>query len=427
MTAGVLDRAGERGVIDARPPARVIALAVALLPLLRPGLEDGNLSAVDGFILVAIVLSMLWLGLTEVRVRFPMFAGALLYMIAGALSAGVSPYPMVGLVSVLQDLVLITWALSIANACRTVGALRVVVSAWAWTSIAWAGVLVVAVFTGMSGLAGQEIEHGRAALTFVSPNQAGNYFAISLLVVLASPAPRNRILRIAGLVLISLALVFAASNASLGGVAAALVIVWILRVARRRGTVQALFSVSVAAVTAMVVVLVVVRSGVLDAAHESNNLFIRNTIGRSERSAGDRLLRFDQLERLYARGGVIGYGAAATKSVLESQRVWNAKSAHNDYIATMVERGVVGAFGLALIWGALVAMAAAIASRPLAPAFRSAVPGPEYLVGALVVIALAGVSHEVLHFRHVWALFGLVAAASLWGRDRSGALARGTV
>ena len=398
----------------------MIAIAVALLPLLRPGLEDGNLSAVDAFILLAIVVSMLWLGSSEVRVRFPMFAGALLYMIAGALSAGVSPYPMLGLVSVLQDLVLLTWALAIANACRTAGALRVVVSTWAWTSIAWAGVLVVAAFTGLSGLAGQDVENGRAALTFVSPNQAGNYFAISLLVVLASSAPRTRVLRLAGLVLIGLALLLAASNASLGGLVAALVLAWILKVARRRGAVQAVLAVSIAAVLMMTLALIVVRFGVLDAAHESSNVFIRNTIGRSERSAEDRLLRFDQLEQLYARGGVIGYGAAATKSVLETQGVSNAKSAHNDYIATVVERGVIGALGLALIVGALVALSAAIAARPLAPAFRSVVREPEYLVGALIVVALAGVSHEVLHFRHVWALFGLVAAVSLWARSQPG-------
>ena len=28
----------------------------------------------------------------------------------------------------------------------------------------------------------------------------------------------------------------------------------------------------------------------------------------------------------------------------------------------------------------------------------------------------SGVFYEVLHFRHAWALFGLIAAVDLWGR-----------
>jgi len=37
----------------------------------------------------------------------------------------------------------------------------------------------------------------------------------------------------------------------------------------------------------------------------------------------------------------------------------------------------------------------------------------EALVAALVAVACTGMFYEVLHFRHVWALFGLVAALAL--------------
>ena len=29
---------------------------------------------------------------------------------------------------------------------------------------------------------------------------------------------------------------------------------------------------------------------------------------------------------------------------------------------------------------------------------------------------MSGLFYEVLHFRHVWALFGLIAAVEIWGR-----------
>jgi hypothetical protein len=46
------------------------------------------------------------------------------------------------------------------------------------------------------------------------------------------------------------------------------------------------------------------------------------------------------------------------------------------------------------------------------------VPRPELLVAALAAIAVSAMFYEVLHFRHVWALLGLVAALELSGRRR---------
>jgi hypothetical protein len=66
------------------------------------------------------------------------------------------------------------------------------------------------------------------------------------------------------------------------------------------------------------------------------------------------------------------------------------------------------------------------AIRPLAPGFETAVSAPQFLAGALLVLAISSLTHEILHFRNVWVLLGLVAAISLWGRPE-GARVRANV
>jgi hypothetical protein len=44
---------------------------------------------------------------------------------------------------------------------------------------------------------------------------------------------------------------------------------------------------------------------------------------------------------------------------------------------------------------------------------KRAVPRIAPLVAALVAVACTGMFYEVLHFRQVWALFGIVAAIAL--------------
>jgi hypothetical protein len=55
----------------------------------------------------------------------------------------------------------------------------------------------------------------------------------------------------------------------------------------------------------------------------------------------------------------------------------------------------------------------------MAPEYRDVVPRPELLAAAAVAVAISAMFYEVLHFRHVWALFGLIAALELTGQRRS--------
>jgi hypothetical protein len=396
--------------------AAAVGASMALMPLLRPGLA-GSITFSDVTIGVAVMAAFLWLGASAHVVRFPLVLSVGIMIGAGALAGMVGNHPVIAAHAIVQDLVLLAWFLTIANVCRTPDQLAVVVGAWVWSSTAWAGLLVLAASSGMSGLAGQDSAGGRAALTFLNANQAGAYFGISLLVALAAGIPRRRGVKVLTVVLLATALTLTYSNAALGGTLVGLLVSGILHVRSERGVVQALALSLIAAVVLAGAATAFLRFDIGTSANQSDLPISRNTLGRSQRSAEDRLLRFDALRDLYLDGGVIGHGPATTKQTLADQGRPVPKSAHNDLFATLVERGVIGVVGLALFIGSLMRMTASFAARPLAPGFASVIPAPRYLAGAVVLVAVATLSHEVLHFRHVWALFGLVAAVYLWARD----------
>jgi O-antigen ligase len=93
------------------------------------------------------------------------------------------------------------------------------------------------------------------------------------------------------------------------------------------------------------------------------------------------------------------------------------KEAHDDYLATLVERGALGVIGLMLLIGSICVRAISIDPRRLSADFRRVVPSTAPLIGALVAMALAAFTHEVLHYRHLWALLGILAAIHLFGRE----------
>jgi len=114
-----------------------------------------------------------------------------------------------------------------------------------------------------------------------------------------------------------------------------------------------------------------------------------------------------------------------TRTSLKSVQAPYANEAHNDFLAVLLERGVLGIVGLLLLGAGLAIRVARISGRGLSPGYASVVPAPGALAGAIVALGLSSFSHEVLHFRHVWVLFGIVAALYLWGGPRERSPVRG--
>src|SRR5258708_30538487 len=93
--------------------------------------------------------------------------------------------------------------------------------------------------------------------------------------------------------------------------------------------------------------------------------------------------------------------------------------AHDDYGASLVERGLLGSVALVFLLVIVGARCRRISSRGLRPRYASIFPRPELLGTAVIGMFISAMFYQVLHFRHVWALFGVVAAVDLWGRRAS--------
>jgi O-antigen ligase len=401
--------------------ALALGASIWLLPVLRPGM--GPVRPADLAIVGSTAVVIFWLGWSRVPIRLPFVASMTLFGIAGLVAASLSGHPTVGVIAVVQDLVLLAWCLAIANVCRTPETLATVVRAWAWSATVAASVVIVGGVTGISALSGQAIEGGRASLAFDNPNQAGAYFACAFFVILSAGAtilPRRRKVVMAAIVFTGV--LFAASNAAIGGILLGLVVAGVLSIARRRGIASAVAVASIATLVVAAAAVAFVRFDVADAAGESDIRLLRNTLGRGSESAGDRVGRWESLGEAYLRYPVTGYGAAATKAVLDEGPFNDAKGAHNDYAAALAERGLLGSIALLVLMASITMRMASIAVRPLTRGFAAVIGAPHLLAGALVVLAISSLTHEILHFRNVWVLLGLVAAVSLWGRDEAAPL-----
>jgi hypothetical protein len=95
------------------------------------------------------------------------------------------------------------------------------------------------------------------------------------------------------------------------------------------------------------------------------------------------------------------------------------KEAHDDYVAALIERGVLGFLGIILLVVILARRTLFSATGNLTEGFAKVVIRPNALAGAVAGTLVAGTVYELLHVRHVWTLFGLVTALAIWGTKRT--------
>jgi hypothetical protein len=398
-----------------RPQSRLatasVAVAVAALPLLRP-VGTANSAPVDIAIVLAIFVTLLSVIASRAVVRLPYIVPVGLLIGAGAVGALLHEQTADAVIALGQDLLLFLFAVAIVNACRSAREIGAVLRTWALASTVWAGVLVVAVAIGDDGLAGITARTGsRAALTFGDANLAASYFVLSVLVVAAARTPRRRVLRMGAYALLVVAILL---TGSLGGMLALGLAVGLLVVRaliRRLGGMAALAVVVL--LTPVVAFAAISAYDALTAAAQDPSSALHDSLGRvtSSSEGHDRILAEDL--HLLGSASLWGEGPTSTKDALARDQVIYVKEAHNDYLATALERGALGIVGLVVLVGSLAVRSRSALARAHEPDLARAVPDVYPLVAALAAVACTGVFYEVLHFRHVWALFGIIAAIAL--------------
>jgi O-antigen/teichoic acid export membrane protein len=298
--------------------------------------------------------------------------------------------------------------------------LRSISRAWAISATCWAALMIFGVFGHVSALSGQDLRNGvRAAFTLGDPNLAANYFICSLLVLRSTQFPRRRAIRWACCALIITAIVLTGSNGGALVLIVTTVIGAIFRMARRRGAAPAIIT---ASVLALAVILIVPRVPVqsIVARAQASSQFLNDSIGRQAESSGSRSMILSQTEQLYLTfDNPLGIGPGGTKSAFQAHQFSYVKMAHDDYAASLVERGVLGALALVCLFVIVLARCRRIATRSLRPSYASIFPRAELLGAAVIGMFISAMFYQVLHFRQLWALLGLVAAVDLWGRRDS--------
>jgi O-antigen ligase len=417
----------ERDGPASRPerPAFLVGLilvgSIASLPMLVPfGLPPGpgNTGLPDVALIVVTVTALLWAATHRHPVRWPFLIPTLLTIIAGGIAAIVND---VGQLTLVKDLFVLLWGVSVANLARDAGLLRLAIRSWVWIGTCYALIMILGFVIGNDALSGKQVDGERAMFTFGDANYASNWFICVFFIARAARYPRKAWQRwtVCGVLLV--AEVLTGSN---GGALA-------LGIAILAGYVFRLFREGKAHHAIAVITLAVFLGGggaaaltqidvqpLLDRASAASPI-LRDSIGRTTgESTESRSTVFGTTIRMMEeQHHPWGIGPGHTEAAMLKNQETYVREAHNDYIAAVLERGFVGGIALIVLIFVVLLKCLRIARRDaLSPEYAREVPRPE-LFGALVLVFLvSGLFYETLHYRHGWAVFGLIAALDLFGR-----------
>jgi hypothetical protein len=398
--------------------AAIVVLNAVGLPVLIP---RGPLNTVPAdlpaVLLIMVGSAVLWQ--TRTPIRIPLGLSYTLVVVGGLLGMAQSVAPGQAAIALAIDLYIFAWFIVLVNCFLLDGEplLRLAMKAWVVAAVA-VGVLGVCSLVlgskGMPSIAGYLVvdRFDRFYGTFRDPNMAGAYLVVSIFVLWASPWPSKRGAKVALTVPLLLAAYATESNTALFALAGGTVVSFLVGFVRSR---SAPFSASVR-ILAVAIVLVALAPALflespVDTARSvgSTELF-HGSLGRFDSSLSARVGRIQESLRLFGPQLLLGIGPSTTNETLLARDAPILGEMHDDYVAALVERGIIGAIGVVLLFVVVVVTALEIPDpRELRDGGWSVSP----VAGAVTAVMIAGLSLETLHFRHVWFVFALVFALAL--------------
>ncbi|MBW8483996.1 O-antigen ligase family protein [Actinomadura parmotrematis] len=411
--------------------ALALVFGIASLPMLMPagiGPGPGNTGLPDVALVAVTFVTLLWAATRRQAVHWPFLVPTLLTIIAGGIAAIVND---AGALTLVKDLFVLLWAVSIANLGRDPGLLRVALRAWVYIGTFYAAAMIAGFVLGIEDLSGKQLDGDRAQFTFGDANYASNWFICVLFVARAARVPSRTGARWAVCGVLLAAEILTGSNGGALALGVAVVLGYLFRLFREGKAHHAIAAGTLAALVggAGVAALTVVNvQPVLDQASAMSPI-LRDSIGRTtgESTESRSSVLNSTIKMLKEQEHPWGIGPGQTETAMRAGQESYVREAHNDYIAAVLERGFLGGIALIVLLFTLLLKCVRIARRDaLTPEYAALVPRPE-LFGALVAVFLvSGLFYETLHYRHGWALFGLIAALDLFGRRESPAQTRET-
>ncbi|MFG2085734.1 O-antigen ligase family protein [Spirillospora sp. NPDC048824] len=411
-----------------RPEAVALVAGIASLPMLMPaGLAPGpgNTALPDVVLVLFAITTFLWAGTRKLPVRWPYLLPTLLTVLAGGIAALANDD--VGALTLVKDLFVLLWAVCVANLGRDPSLLRVALRAFVWIGTVYALVMMTGFAIGNDAVSGKQVDGERLMFTFGDANYAANWFICVFFIARATRFPEGRWRRRAVCGILIAAELLTGSNGGLLALCCALLLGYVFRLFRE-GKAHHAVAVGAAAVFfgggAVAAVTQIDVQPALDRASEMSPI-IRDSIGRTtgESTESRGAVFTTTWHMIEAQDHPWGIGAAQTERQMLVRQETYVREAHNDYIASILERGFIGGVALILIVSVLVLRSVRIARRDaLKPEYARLVPHPELFGALLAVFLICALFYEVLHYRHGFAFFGLIAALDLFGRRTGTAL-----
>lgn len=409
-----------------------LATMIALLPLLVPR-GPANTSPTDLFAAAFLLLGLLALAQRGRRLRVPAPGAIALILVGSIVALALSTHPRIGLKTLLADTYLLLLFIMIANHLSGDQAerlLRLLLIVWTVAALVWATVLLA----GYLDLLPQGVEHllkirpnsqRGAGVSRNNPNLAGGYMVTSFFVLLASPWPGSRPLRLLAAGWLLWALFATGSLGALLGLGAGCA-AWALGIYLRsgrsarevRGLAGAALVLGTLGLTGLLMAVGIPRFGLAEVqtvSQEAKGGALDNSVGRAGKTSTGRLGLWSEA---VARAGprvIVGVGPGEAKHELQISNgtinpetgALSTQSMHSDVLGFLIERGILGLTGLLLLYAALFRRVwwGLVVGR-----YRRI--GVAALGAAVVANAAHSLFHETFHFRHTIVLFGLLWVAA---------------
>ena len=369
--------------------AGYLVVMAGLMPLIAPQLP-AQTTLFDWFNLAAIPVILAVLFYTS-RVSFPLAAPAMVILMGSLVSMLNGRAIPVNMLTLAQEIYLYLLMVALCNVMRDPADMTILVVAWMTTAVAQS----LLVFWNLSG----DIA-ARATGTFLNPNMTSSYLGISALLCFHPVLKGRPLIRSAVFVVVTIAMLGTKSMSAILSLVTA--VLFMIGAHTFYGGHRQRVRVAVAAL-----VLFAVAVAVLPQA-----LNMENFLDRLPRSSSGRLATWKVgigtfLDNPFGLG--VGPGGFVEVGIVTGGQwgVGKRMSLHSDYLAYLVERGIVGFLGLMALIGALAML--------LLRGIRTSA-GPEqrlwmFALSAMLLFTLVdSLSHEMMHYRHVWSALGLMTA-----------------
>ena len=339
---------------------------------------------------IAFVVFFLTYLFTKGKLHIPLLIPIAVILIGSLISMFNAQVPLTNSAALITDIYLFIFFIVLYNVIETKQQLRIFILFW----------IVFAALQGIFML--RDIFPnfvGRALGTFLNPNMGSNYIGLSFFLLFYPYAKARKFLTpIFGFFILTGMIATKSLAGIIGlfiGTLAMMVLYWY-----HTGAFNKIKLISV--------VLIIATIGVLIYPEVAK---VPNLLSRFQRTFFTRLDILRTGIDVFIKNPLgYGIGPAGFKEVGPEIELFRFKSRkmelHNDWLSFLVERGIIGFFGMVLLFGAIAKM--------LFKTLKTENSKQEFLwilglYGMFIFTLSFSLTHEVLHFRHVWCSFALIA------------------